>query len=95
LRREFYRYLGDWTLFNLGLFPERLTYGRRTVSPTYYAQQGRRSYSMIADMENPAQAAVFHKLAEDFQRCVVGLHWIKQYIHDPFYRYMFREFDVF
>lgn len=95
LRKEFYRYLGDWTLFSLGLFPEHLTYGRRTVSPSYYAQQGRRSYSIVAEMENPAQTAVFHKLAEDFQRCVGGLHWIKLYINDPFYRYMFREFQVF
>ena len=95
LRRECYRYLGDWTLFNLGLFPEQLTYARRTVSPSYYAQQGRRSYSIVAEMENPAATAVFQKLAEDFQRCVGGLHWVKLYINDPFYRYMFREFQVF
>jgi hypothetical protein len=94
LRREWYRYLGDWTLFNLGLFPEQLTYGRRTVSPSYYAQQGRRSYSIVAEMESPAATVVFHKLAEDFQRCVGGLHWIKLYINDPFYRYMFNEFQV-
>jgi hypothetical protein len=95
LRRECYRYLGDWTLFNLGLFPEHLTYGKRTVSPSYYAQQGRRSYSIVAEMENPEATAVFQKLAEDFQRCVGGLHWVKRYINDPFYRYMFREFQVF
>jgi hypothetical protein len=77
------------------LFPEHLTYGRRTVSPSYYAQQGQRSYSIVAEMENPAATAVFHKLAEDFQRCVGGLNWVKLYINDPFYRYMFREFQVF
>jgi hypothetical protein len=80
LRREFYRYLGDWTLFNLGLFPEQLTYGRRTVSPTYFAQQGRRSYSIIADMENPAQTAVFHKLAEEFS-AVRGRAPLDQAVH--------------
>src|SRR5262245_46026944 len=32
-RREYYRHGGDVALFNLGLFPESLTYGRRTVSP--------------------------------------------------------------
>ena len=94
MRRECHRYLGDWTLFNLGLFPEQLTYGRRTVSPSYYAQQGRRSYSIVAEMEEPAATAVFRKLAEDFPRCVGGLHWIKLYINDPFYQYMFREFQV-
>jgi hypothetical protein len=30
-RRECYRHLGDLTLFNLGLFPESLTYGRQLV----------------------------------------------------------------
>lgn len=94
LRRECYRYLGDWTLFNLGLFPEQLTHGRRTVSPSYYAQQGRRSYSIVAEMESPEATAVFYKLAEDFQRCVGGLHWVRLYINDPFYRYMFNEFQV-
>ena len=94
LRRECYRYLGDWTLFNLGLFPEQLTYGRRTVSPSYYAQQGRLSYNIVAEMETSASTAVFRKLAEDFPRCVDGLNWVKLYINDPFYRYMFREFHV-
>src|SRR5215831_12031688 len=32
LRRDYYKHVGDLTLFNLGLFPECLTYGRRTVS---------------------------------------------------------------
>src|SRR5688572_23563297 len=32
VRREYYRQLGDLTLFSLGLFPESLTYGRRTIS---------------------------------------------------------------
>src|SRR5215467_434407 len=32
-RREYYRHLGDLTLFNLGLFPESLTYGHHTISP--------------------------------------------------------------
>ena len=31
LRRDYYKHLGDLTLFNLGLFPESLTYGHRTV----------------------------------------------------------------
>src|SRR5688572_13103833 len=49
LRREYYRYLGDWTMFTLGLFPEMLTSRKRTVSPRYYAEQGRRSYHIVAD----------------------------------------------
>jgi hypothetical protein len=25
---------------------------------------------------------------------VVGLNWVKLYINDPFYQYLFREFDI-
>jgi hypothetical protein len=94
VRREYYRYLGDWTMFTLGLFPEMLTRGRRTVSPRYYAEQGRRSYTIVADLEDSETNEVFRKLSKDFPRCVEGLHWIKSYINDPFYQYMFREFHV-
>jgi hypothetical protein len=94
MRREYYRHLGDMTLFNLGLFPESLTYGRRTVSPGYYAEQGRRSYTIVAEMEKAEGTIVFRKLSEQFEQCVVGLNWVKLYINDPFYQYMFREFQV-
>jgi hypothetical protein len=93
-RREYYRHLGDMTLFNLGLFPESLTYGRRSVSPSYYAEQGRRSYTIVAEMEKPEATVIFRKLSDQFERCVVGLNWVKLYINDPFYQYMFREFQV-
>jgi hypothetical protein len=95
-RRDYYKHVGDLTLFNLGLFPESLTYGRRTVSPDYYAEAGRRSYTIVAEMESYSQSrtTVFRKLSEQFERCVVGLNWVKLYINDPFYQYMFRQFDI-
>ena len=93
-RRDYYKHLGDFTLFNLGLFPESLTYGRRTVSPEYYAAQGRRSYSMVAAMESSNSTLLYRKLSDQFTQCVVGLNWVKLYINDPFYQYMFREFNV-
>ena len=94
LRRECYRHLGDITLFNLGLFPESLTYGHQTVSPSYYAAQGRLSYTIVAELETPDSMEVFRKLSEQFTQCVAGLNWVKLYINDPFYQYMFREFQV-
>ena len=92
-RREHYRHVGDLTLYNLGLFPEALTYGRRTLSPDYYAAQGRRSYAIVAGMERSG-AEVFEKLAKEFHRCVDSLHWVRLYISDPFYQYMFRQFEI-
>ena len=35
-RKEYYRHVGDVTLFYLGLYPESLTYGRHTVSPEFF-----------------------------------------------------------
>jgi hypothetical protein len=95
-RRDYYKHVGDLTLFNLGLFPESLTYGRRTVSPDYYAEAGRRSYTIVAEMDSyaPSSATVYRKLSEQFQQCVGGLNWVKLYINDPFYQYLFREFQI-
>jgi hypothetical protein len=95
VRRDCYKHVGDLTLFNLGLFPESLTYGHRTVSPDYYAETGRRSYTMAAEMDSsPQRTIVYRKLSEQFEQCVFGLNWVKVYINDPFYQYMFREFDI-
>jgi hypothetical protein len=94
VRRDFYRYVGDVTLFNLGLFPESLTYGRQTVSPGFYAEQGRRSYHIVAAMDRSRATVVFRKLSDQFEQCVVGLNFVKTYINDPFYQYMFREFGI-
>jgi hypothetical protein len=94
VRRDYYRHIGDITLFNLGLYPESLTYGRHTVSPDFYAEQGRRSYHIAAAIDTSRATVVFRKLSEQFEQCVVGLNWVKLYINDPFYQYVFREFGV-
>ena len=94
MRRDYYKHLGDLTLFNLGLFPESLTYGHRTVSPDYYAETGRRSYTIVAQMDSSSGTRVYRKLSEQFEQCVVGLNWVKLYINDPFYQYMFRQFHI-
>ena len=64
------------------------------VSPTFYMEQGRRSYHLVADMDTTRPAEVFHKLSEHFEQCVVSLNWVKRYINDPFYQYAFREFGI-
>ena len=95
VRRDCYKHLGDLTLFNLGLFPESLTYGRHTLSPDYYAEAGRRSYTIVAEMDSSRRSTVvYRKLSEHVEPCVCGLNWVKVYINDPFYQYMFREFDI-
>src|SRR6266446_9765518 len=71
VRRDYYKHLGDLTLFNLGLFPESLTYGRRTVSLDYYAETGRRSYTIVAEMDSSSRGTVlYRKLSQQFKQCV-------------------------
>ena len=95
-RRDCYKHVGDLTLFNLGLFPENLNYGHRTVSPDYYAEANRRSYTIVAEMDSSSlrTTTVYRKLSQQFEQCVGGLNWVKLYINDPFYQYMFREFEI-
>lgn len=95
VRREYYKHIGDLTLFNLGLFPENLVSGRRSVSPDYYAETGRRSYTIVAEMDSSSHGTVvYRKLSEQFERYVIGLNWVKVYINDPFYQHIFREFEI-
>ena len=93
-RYAHFKHVGDLMLFNLGLFPERLTYGRRLMSPDYYAAQGKLSYYIAAESDYERETVVLRKLSDQFETCVVGLNWVKAYIRDPFFQYCFREFDV-
>ena len=95
IRRDHYKHLGDLTLFMLGLFPERLDRPRRIDRAGYYAEQGRRSYNIVADLEwSHSDPAVYRKLSDQFEQYVLGLNWVKLYINDPFFQYMFREFGI-
>jgi hypothetical protein len=94
-RRAHYKHIGDLALFHLGLFPQHLTYGRRLLSPSYYAAQGRRSYSIAAESEHDdKETVVLRKLSDHFEDCVATLNWVQAYVRDPFLQYMFREFDI-
>ena len=94
-KKDLYQHVGDFTLFALGLFPESLQRGKRCISLNHYAVQGRRSYRIRWEMESYRSAVtVFRKLSEEFEACVFTLNWVRNYIRDPFYQYMFREFDI-
>jgi hypothetical protein len=93
-KKEIYKHVGDFSLFILGLFPESLSRGKRCISLNYYADQGRRSYMILSEMNNlQPPFVIFRKLSEQFESCVHTLNWVRNYISDPFYQYMLREFD--
>jgi len=93
-KKEIYKHVGDFSLFILGLFPESLSRGKRCISLNYYADQGRRSYMILSEMNSLQPTfVIFRKLSEQFESCVHTLNWVRNYISDPFYQYMLREFD--
>jgi hypothetical protein len=94
-RRDAYRHVGDFSLFVLGFYPESLRGRRMLVGPDYYAEQGRRCYGRAADMGNDVPpSSLLKQLVEHFESCAVGLHWVRDYTHEPFYQYMLRQYGL-
>ncbi|NLT68960.1 MAG: hypothetical protein GXX84_20430 [Acidobacteria bacterium] len=94
-RGDYYRHLGDYSLFMLGMFPEYIARSRRALSPSWYQDTGRIGYQIAGELEkNLWRTQVFRKLADKFDRCVVTLNWVREYSTDPFYQLMFREFGI-
>jgi hypothetical protein len=78
-RREFYRHIGDVSLFWTGLFPESLE--RRKESWGAYAMLnfttcGKRSYLLASQYDDESyrdEAPVLKRLSEQFELCATGL----------------------
>lgn len=95
VKKTFYKHIGDYSLFTLGMFPESLARPRRAVSAAYFADAGRIGYQAAGELEsNWTSTLVYRKLAGEFDRCVVSLNWVREYTSDPFYQYMLREFRI-
>jgi hypothetical protein len=83
-RREYYRHIGDYTLFWTGVYPEAL---RRLCSSLCkdhfidYLAQGKRSYyiaSTFADDPYRDEAPVLRRLSEEFELCAYGLTQVRK-----------------
>ena len=86
------KHLGDYALFIVGMFPESLQRRRRPVTPSYYVAQGKQAYSAVSAMDSPRpSAALFRKLAANFETCVRALHVEKAFLQDDFYQYLTRQ----
>ncbi len=81
--REVRKHIGDYTLFLAGMFPEYLHRRSRRFSMDYfvdYIQTGKESYRIVAEFDyGPYKkySQTFRKLAENFDFCVVGLHFVR------------------
>lgn len=80
-RRLINKYIGDFTLFWTGVYPEHLRPRAGRVSRLeVYLQEGKRSYSIASELtrehERPP-AEVLQQLSEQFEYCVHGLHLVR------------------
>lgn len=76
------RFIGDYTLFWTGVYPEHLRIRGTGVDRLHeYVLQGRRSYgiaSELSDAESEPPGRLLRKLSEEFESCVHGLHLVRE-----------------
>jgi hypothetical protein len=95
VKKIYYKHIGDYTLFTLGMYPEHISRPGRAFSPSFYADTGRIGYHVAGELENRASyITVFRKLSDKFEHCVMSLNWVREYTTDPFYQLMLRNFDL-
>lgn len=75
------RYIGDFTLFWTGVYPEYLRLRRRGPDRLReYLLQGKRSYTIASSLANPDDeppGALYRQLSEEFENCMHGLHLVR------------------
>jgi hypothetical protein len=88
------RHIGDYTLFMMGIFPERV---RREAGTSFYIAQGKRAYRFVSEHARASSrgiAAPYRRLAERFEGYAGALdyarrvHFFDAPVH-PFFRLSF------
>lgn len=85
-RREAHRYIGDYTLFWTGLYPETVKKkSSRWCKDQFidYFRQGKYSYRIAAAFEDDPwkeESAVLRRLSDDFEMCAYGLNQVRKEI---------------
>ncbi len=83
-RREYYRHIGDFTLFWTGVYPEALRRLQHSLSKDHfidYCEQGKRSYYIASTFEDDPyreEAPVLRRLSEEYELCAYGLNQVRQ-----------------
>src|SRR5262245_11016367 len=83
-RREVHRYIGDFTLFWTGVYPEALNRLRSAMTRDHfidYSAQGKRSYWIASTCEDDPyreEAPVLRRLSEEFELCAYGLNQVRR-----------------
>lgn len=84
-RREVYRYIGDYTLFWTGLYPEVIQKkaANRWASDHFvdFCRSGKQCYLIASSFENDPwaeESAVLKRLSNDFELCAYGLNQVRK-----------------
>jgi hypothetical protein len=83
-RREFYRHIGDFTLFWTGVYPEALKRLRSALTKDHfidYCEQGKRSYYIASTFEDEPyrqEAPILRRLSAQFEMCAYGLNQVRR-----------------
>jgi hypothetical protein len=84
MRREFFRHIGDFTLFWTGVYPEALDRMRSKFTKDYfidYCEQGKRSYYIASTFEDEPyeeEAPVLRRLSSNFELFSYGLRQVRR-----------------
>lgn len=104
--RALRQYIGDFSLFMTGLFPESLEAADGAAALALYISTGKACYRAVSTwretgaghsweaMAISAQPAVFALLSEEFERCMYGLNLVRSELEsfqDPLYRDLERQ----
>ena len=76
------RFIGDFTLFWTGVYPEHLRLRRRAGGDRLreYLLQGKRSYGIAGELADPKSkppAELLRRLSQEFEACVHGLQRVR------------------
>lgn len=88
------RHIGDYTLFMMGIFPERV---RRDATTSFYIAQGKRAYHFVSEHARASArggSAPYRRLAERFESYAGALDYARRvHFYDvpphPFFRLSF------
>jgi hypothetical protein len=88
------RHIGDYTLFMMGIFPERV---RREATTGFYIAQGRRAYRFVSEHARASGRGTpppYRRLAERFESYAGALDYARRVHfydapHHPFFRLTF------
>ncbi len=75
------RYIGDFTLFWTGVYPESLRRPRGADRLREYVLVGKRSYGIAGELTDPdgePPADLLKHLSDEFEFCVHGLHRVRE-----------------